>query len=85
MSRYRSFADAAETPETPRMVPVEIVTRPTYESPEEKARWEAATHATPRRNGEGMFEWFERIGAAVRGDGPVAGEQLSLRDPGEEG
>jgi hypothetical protein len=78
--RLTSFADAQEQP---RLVPVEIPSRPIYSGADEKKRWEAAAAATPRRKGEGFGDWADRVKlAASQG----LGEQLSLpRCPGEEG
>lgn len=71
-----------QTRRGPEWKPV-LVPGPVFDSPDDKARHEEALRTTPRRVGEDVCAWLDRVTAAVAG-APVQA-QLPYREPGEEG
>ena len=65
--------------------PVQVPS-PVFKSAQEKQRIDSAIAENPRRQGEGLTDWFDRI-LAIAGVTAMANAGLPYRerDPGEEG
>jgi len=65
-----------------------MVPDPAYDSPQDKARHEEAVRSTPRRPGEDVCGWMDRVTAEVRalelGRLPYRDSPFE-REPGQEG
>ena len=76
MSRYRSFADAAEKPKwTPIVNP-----KPVFNGPAEKLNYEEAIRNFPKPAGMDVIAWLDKIVSTAR-EAAVASIRLPYREP----
>jgi hypothetical protein len=81
----RGWSSGEKSDDKPRVwVPV-IVPKPVFNGSDETRRYQDAVTYNPRREGEGIVEWMERVNAAAR---PVVMPEQRFpyreREPGED-
>lgn len=57
---------------------------PMFNGPEEARAYRDAVTSTPREAGESLYAWLERV-ARQACEKARSGEQLEIREPGEDG
>lgn len=81
MTGYRNLTKEQEQ-SVPSGPPASYPSRSLFNGPGDKAAWDAAHAANPRKPGEEIVVWLERVKAAA--EKPTRLPYVD-RDPGEEG